>query len=117
MTCTHVIVTPSVQMVVCTLGVMELAWILGLCAVQDAEYLAWQDDTDRAFALDDRLTLHEREPEMFSARSDTDVSWPPVELESFEECDRDPALVYGEAIPDDEWAPIEDFDDGQGEYV
>lgn len=75
-------------------GDLEAQWIEGLCAQQEAEYRQWQEDTDRAYALDDQMTLHQREPEMCSAREAVDPHWPPSEIDPFEEAERDPALVY-----------------------
>lgn len=81
MTCKTVIATPEVQVVVCT-GDMELAWIMGLCAEQEAEYQQWQLETELTYALDDQMTLRDREPEFWAHRVDTDPQhWPPLELE------------------------------------
>ena len=75
---------------------MELAWILGLCAEQEAEYAAHQLWVDQQMALDDQMTLRTREPELWSHRADTDPDWPPAELLGTEEAERDAALTYGE---------------------
>lgn len=83
MTCKTVISTPVVQVMVCT-GDMELAWILGLCAEQEAEYAQWQLETDMAYALDDQMTLRDREPEFWDHRADTDPTWPPAELQGYQ---------------------------------
>ncbi len=87
-----------IQIFVCK-GDLEANWIAELCAEQEAEYAAWQAETDLAYALDDQMTLHSRESEMCGARASTDAHWPPRELEPFEECAPDLALVGCELVP------------------
>lgn len=84
---------PVIQIFVCR-GDLEANWIADLCAQQEEEYREWQERVEREYALDDQMTLHSREPEMCSARADTDPDWPPLELDPFEEAERDQALVY-----------------------
>lgn len=80
MTCKTIAAGPKVQIIECS-GDMELAWILSVCAEQEAEYREWQDWVDQQMALDDQMTLRHREPEFWAHRADTDPDWPPPELQ------------------------------------
>lgn len=86
-------VTPLVIQIFCC-GDVEAAWHEQLAAQCEEDYRIWQEECRIADAKNDQLTLHNREPEFYSARTGTDGYWPPPELDAFEECERDPALVY-----------------------